>query len=150
MLQQKIRMDMENAMRARESVKVDTLRMLITAITNEMKRGGRMLIEGLPDEEVVAIIRREMKKREEAGAAYLQAGRTELANKEATEYDILVAYTPPLMSEEDIRVIVLKKKEDLGITEKKDAGVLIGRVMKDIAGKADGALVKSVVDSLFV
>ena len=149
MLQQKIRMDMENAMRARESVKVDTLRMLITAITNEMKRGGRMLIEGLPDEEVVAIIRREMKKREEAGAAYLQAGRSELASKEAEEYSILVAYTPPLLSSEAIRAVVLKKKDDLGITEKKDAGVLIGRVMKDLSGKADGALVKSVVDSLF-
>ncbi|MBY0538976.1 GatB/YqeY domain-containing protein [Patescibacteria group bacterium] len=149
MLQQKIRMDMENAMRARESVKVDTLRMLITAITNEMKRGGRMLIEGLPDEEVVAIIRREMKKREEAGAAYLQAGRSELANKEAQEYDILVAYTPPLMSEEEVRAVVEKKKADLGITEKKDAGILMGRVMKDLSGKADGTLVKSVVDSLF-
>lgn len=140
---------MENAMRARDAVRVDTLRMLITSITNEMKKGGRMLVEGLPDEDVVAIIRKEMKKREEAGAAYLQAGRTELATKEADEYNILVAYTPPLMSEEDIRAAVMKKKEDLGITEKKDAGILMGRVMKEIGGKADGVTVKKVVDSLF-
>jgi uncharacterized protein YqeY len=149
MLQQKIRMDMENAMRSRDQLRVDTLRMLITSITNEMKKGGRMLVEGLPDEEVITIIRREMKKREEAGAAFLQAGRSDQATKEADEYNILVAYTPPLMTEDEVRATVEKKKTDLGITEKKDAGILMGRVMKELSGKADGAVVKKVVDSLF-
>lgn len=140
---------MEAAMRARDSLKVDTLRMLITSMTNEMKKGGRMLIEGLPDEEVITIIRREMKKREEAGAAFLSAGRAEQAAKEADEYNILISYTPPLMSEEDVRKVVLQKKEDLGITDKSGAGILMGRVMKELSGKADGGMVKKVVDSLF-
>ena len=140
---------MEAAMRARDTVKLDTLRMLITAMTNHMKSAGKMLVDRMSDEDVIAIIRREMKKREEAGTAYLAGGRKELAQKEADEYDILVAYVPPLMSEQDVRTVVLKKKTDLGLTEKKDAGILMGRVMKELQGKADGAIVKSVVDSLF-
>ncbi len=149
MLQQKIRMDMENAMRARDPLKVDTLRMLISAITNEVKKGGRMLVEGLPDEEVITLIRREVKKRKEAFDAYQAAARAELAEKEQKESVILSAYLPALMSEEDVRKIAEQKKADLGITDKKEAGVLMGRVMKELAGKADGAVVKAVVDSLF-
>ena len=140
---------MQDAMRARDSVKLDTLRMLITAMTNQMKAAGRMLVDGMTDEDVVAIIRREMKKREEAGEAYLAAGRKELAEKEAEEYGILEAYTPPLMAEEEIRAVVIKEKENLGITDKKSAGILMGRVMKELQGKADGAKVKAIIDSLF-
>ena len=149
MLQQKIRMDMENAMRARDPLKVDTLRMLISAITNEVKKGGRMLVEGLPDEEVITLIRREVKKRKEAFDAYVAAARAELAEKEQKESAILSAYLPALMSEEDVRKVAEQKKADLGITDKKEAGVLMGRVMKELSGKADGAVVKAVVDSLF-
>lgn len=140
---------MQTAMRDKDSVRLDTLRMLISALTVEIKRTGKMLVEGLPDNEVVAIIRKEMKKREEAGQAYLNAGRQEAAEKEAAEYKVLMAYVPPLMSEDAIREVALKKQQDLGITDPKQAGILMGRVMKELAGKADGPMVKKVIDSLF-
>jgi uncharacterized protein YqeY len=53
------------------------------------------------------------------------------------------------MGEDELKAVILKKKEDLGFTDKKDAGILMGRVMKELAGKADGAMVKTIVDSLF-
>ena len=140
---------MEVSMKARDSLKTDTLRMLIAAMTNQMKAGNRMLVEGLPDDEVILLIRREVKKRKEAADAFKSAGRLDSAAKELMESGILSAYLPAQMSEEDVRVVALKKKEDLGITDKKDAGVLMGRIMKELAGKADGNTVKTVVDSLF-
>ncbi len=149
MLQQKIRVDMQNAMKERDALKADTLRMLIAAMTHEMKRGSRMLVEGLPDDDVIALIRREVKKRKEASDAYTAGGRHEMALKEHAEAGILEEYLPALMSEDDVRAVVLRKKDDLGITDKSGAGILMGRVMKELQGKADGLVVKSIVDSLF-
>jgi len=149
MLQQKIRDDMLAAMKAKEQLKLDTLRMLITAMTNEMKAKGGALVDGMLDEDVVALIRREVKKRREASEAFTGGGRLQLAAKEDEERAVLETYLPALMSENDVRAAVLKKKEDLGITEKKDAGILMGRVMKDLQGKADGALVKKIVYALW-
>jgi uncharacterized protein YqeY len=150
MLQQKIREDMQTALKARSMLVADTLRMLMSAMTNEMKKGGRMLVEGLPDDEVMSLIRREVKKRNEAAVAFEGAGRSDSAMKERSEGRILLAYLPAQMSEEDVRAAVLKKQEDLGIKDKSGAGILMGRVMKDLTGKADGTSVKKVVDSLFV
>ncbi len=148
MLQDRIRADMENAMRNKNAVALDTLRMLITAITNELKSVGKMLVERMEDEQVLTIIRREVKKRKEAEEIYKGAKRNDLAEKEIAERAILEAYLPPQMSAEEIMKVVLKKKEDLGVTSKKDTGILVGRVMKELAGKADGVAVKAAVDSV--
>lgn len=140
---------MQNAMRAKSIPELDTLRMLIAALTNEQKAAGKDLVDGVPDETVIAIIRREVKKRKEAYDIYKSAGREELALKEDVEQTILKSYLPPEMSTDEILKIVLKKKEDLGITDKKDAGILMGRVMKELGGKVDGGTVKGVIESVF-
>jgi len=149
MLQQKIRADMQSAMKEKDSVKLNTLRGLIAGFTNELVAQKRQPTEEIPDVMAEAVIRREVKKRREAADAFRLGGRTESAILEDIERMILEAYLPEMMSEEEVRKIVEQKKSDLGVTDKKDAGILMGRVMKDLQGKADGITVKKVVDSLF-
>lgn len=136
-------------MKERDQVKLDTLRGLMAGFTNELVRHGRQPTESLPDDMAESVIRREVKKRKEAADAFKAGGRAESAAKEDSERAILESYLPEMMSEEEVRKVVEQKKTDLGITDKKEAGVLMGRVMKDLQGKADGATVKKVVDSLF-
>ena len=79
----------------------------------------------------------------------MKGGRPELAESEQAELAILDTYLPTLMSREEIMVVALAKKAELGVTDKAKAGQLTGVIMKDLAGKADGGDVKAVVDELF-
>jgi uncharacterized protein YqeY len=149
MIQVQIKTDTVTAMKARDALRVETLRMLTTAFVNELVATKHKPDEQLSDEDAIAVIRREVKKRKEAAEAFKGGGRAELAEKEEQERKILEAYLPALMSEEDVRKAVEAKKSALGVTDKKDMGRLMGAVMKELGGKADGTVVKKVVDSLF-
>ena len=93
----------------------------------------------------MTIIGREIKKRKEAVEAYTQAGREESAQKEQTELDILGAYQPEQMNEDEIRKIVKNAIEQTGATSMQDMGKLMGVIMPQVKGKADGNLVKKIV-----
>lgn len=149
MLQTQIKTDMVSAMKAKDSLKVDTLRGLMAAFTNELVATKRKPDEQLPDEDALSVIRREVKKRKEAVEAFKKGGRSEMAEKEEKEQAILEAYLPAMMPEEEIRKIVGAKKAELGVTDKKDMGRLMGAVMAQLKGQADGETVKKVIDSLF-
>ncbi len=149
MLQQTIKADMISAMKARDTLKVETLRGLMAAFVNELVATKKKPDEAVPDEMAFGVIRREVKKRKEAADAFRSGNRTELAQKEESERVILEAYLPAMMSRDDIRKIVEAKKTELGITDKKESGKLMGMVMKELQGKADGADVKATIDSLF-
>ena len=138
------------AMKAKDALKVSTLRGLMAAFTNELVAAKKKPDEPVEDDMAVAVIRREVKKRKEASEAFRTGNRSELADKEDAERVILEAYLPALMSREDILKIAEAKKTELGVTDKKDMGRFMGAVMKELAGKADGGDVKAVVDSLFV
>lgn len=133
------------AMKARDTLRVGTLRSLSAAFTNELVAKGKKPTEELPDEDALAVIRREVKKRKEAFDAFEKGGRTESAAQEKAERLILEAYLPALMETDEVEKIVLVKKAELGISEKKDMGRLMGAVMKELAGKADGDTVKELV-----
>lgn len=137
------------AMKAHEALKVETLRGLMAAFTNELVAAKKKPDEAVHDEMAVAVIRREVKKRKEASEAFRNGNRPELADKEDTERAILEAYLPILMSRDDIRKIASAKKAEMGVSDKKEMGKFMGAVMKDLAGKADGTDVKAVVDELF-
>ena len=149
MIQPQIKSDMVTAMKAKDPIKVDTLRGLMSAFTNELVASKRKPDEQLPDADAVAVIKREVKKRKEASEAFRTGGRTESADKEDKERTILEAYLPPSMSQDEIRIVAEAKKAELGITDKKEAGKLMGMVIKELQGKADGGDVKAVVESLF-
>lgn len=148
MIQTDVKEAATNAMRARDQQTLTTLRGLSAAFTNELVAQRRKPDEALSDEDAITIIRREAKKRKEAAEAFENAGRAESAEKERAEQAILETYLPAQMSEEDIAAVVKKKQEELGITDKKDMGRLMGAVMQELKGNADGELVKKVVNEV--
>jgi uncharacterized protein YqeY len=149
MLQQTIKTDTITAMKAKDALKVETLRGLSAAFTNELVAKKMKPDEAVSDEMAIAVIRREVKKRKEAAEAFRTGNREELAKKEDDERAFLEAYLPALMSRDDIRKVAEAKKAELGVTDKKEAGKLMGLVMKELQGNADGGDVKAVVDGLF-
>ncbi|TAK58922.1 GatB/YqeY domain-containing protein [Patescibacteria group bacterium] len=149
MLQTQIKSDMVTAMKAREALKVEVLRGLMSSCTNELVSLKRLPTEELSDQEVLTVIRREVKKRKDAYEQFTKGNRPELAQKEEAERIMLEAYLPAMMSQDDIRKIAEAKKAEMGVTDKKEAGKFMGALMKDLQGKADGTDVKVVIDSLF-
>lgn len=149
MIQKSVKDGIITAMKAKDALTVDVLRGLTAAFTNELVATKRKPSDELTDEEALGVIRREVKKRKESVLAFRSGGREESAQKEEAEQALLEAYLPAMMSMEDIQKIVTAKKAELGVNDKKDAGRLVGIVMKDLLGKADGNDVKKVVDSLF-
>lgn len=148
-LQQSLHETLKEAMKAKDAVRLRTVRSIITACTNELVATNRTPQDMLKDTEVLAVIKRLAKQRKESIVQYEAGGRPELALIEKEELAILEAYLPTLMSQAEIRPIVEAKKAELGIEDKFKMGMLVGAVMKELAGQADGGDVKMVVESLF-
>lgn len=140
---------MTAAMKAREQLKVDTLRGAMTSFTNELVAKGRKPTEELEDKDAITVLKRLAKQRKDAAEQFEKGGRKELAEKEMMELSILEAYLPQMASREEIERVARAKKEELGVADASGAGKLTGAVMKEFAGAADGDVVKEVVQSLF-
>ncbi|HEY4522090.1 MAG TPA: GatB/YqeY domain-containing protein [Candidatus Paceibacterota bacterium] len=149
MLTQKIREDMTVAMKARDSLRVDTLRGALAAFTNELVAKGKKPTEELPDNDAVGVLKRLAKQRREAADQYEKGGRAELAQKESEELKIIELYLPQMAGREEIEKVARTKKEELGVADASGVGKLTGAVMKEFAGRADGNDVKEVVAALF-
>lgn len=142
MLAKQISDDFVAAFKAKETFKKDVLNMMKSAIKYvELEKGE------LSDEDVIDILSKEVKKRKDSISQYEEAGRPELAENEQAELDIISVYLPEQMSEEEIAAIVSETISELGITGKEQTGQLMGALMPKVKGKADGGLVKKVVDS---
>jgi len=136
-------------MLAKDAVQLSVMRGLTAAFTNELVAKGKKPTEELPDEDALAVIRRAVKQRKESIEQFLKGNRKDLADKEETELVILNAYLPQMMSREEVEKIARAKKEELGVVDKSQQGKLMASIMQELKGKADGALVKAAVDSLF-
>ncbi len=147
--QSELRNTLKEAMKAKDEVRLRTVRSIITACTNELVATSRTPQDELKDEEVIAVIKRLAKQRKESIVQYIAGNRPELALPEKEELAILESYLPTLMSQDVIRPIAEAIKAELGMTDKAKIGVLVGAVMKKLQGQADGADVKAVVESLF-
>ncbi len=137
-----------DAMRAKDEVKLRTLRSLVTAMTNEVVAKKRKPDEFLTDEEALAVLKRAASQRKDSIEQFEKAGRTDLAEPEKAELAIIETYLPAMMSQEEILPIAKAKMAELGVTSKSEAGKFTGMLMKELKGKADGADVKAIVDSL--
>ncbi len=144
MLTQKIRADMIAAMKAKDALRVDTLRGALAAFTNELVAKGRKPTEELADNDAITVLKRLAKQRKEASEAFAKGGRKELAEKEAKELKIIEEYLPQMASREEIEKVARAKMAE-GIT---DAGKLAGAVMKEFAGRANGSDVKEVIQKI--
>jgi uncharacterized protein YqeY len=149
MLHQQIKDQIKEAMLAKETVRLNTLRGLLSAFTNDLVAKKRKPQEELSDEEALDVIRRSVKQRKDSIEQFKAGGRNDLVESEEAELVVLQAYLPQMMSQNEIRPLAEAKKTELGITDKVKAGQLMGAIMKDLKGKADSDDVKSVVDSLF-
>ena len=148
-LHEQIKDQLKDAMKAKEEVKLRTIRSMITAFTNELVANGKTPQDWLEDDATLSVIKRLAKQRKESITQYEAADRPELAAPEKEELVVLESYLPQMMSTEEIKPIAEAKKAELGIDDKAKMGMLVGAVMKELAGKADGGDVKTVVESLF-
>ena len=141
-----IKTQIPEALKARDAVRLRTLRSLVTAMTNEVVAKKRMPSEFLTDEEALAVIKRSSNQRKDSIEQFTKGGRPELAVPEQEELTILESYLPTQLSSEEIEAIVKNKISELGVTDKSAMGSLMGAVMKEIAGRADGTIVKVVIE----
>lgn len=148
-LHEDIKVSLKDAMKAKDAAKLRTVRSVLTAFTNELVATKRTPQDRLTDDEALAVIKRLAKQRKDSITQYEANDRSDLADPEKEELVILEGYLPQLMSADEIRPIAEAKKAELGIEDKSKMGMLVGAVMKELAGKADGSTVKSVVESLF-
>ena len=149
MLQQQIKDEMKEAMKSKDVIKTTVLKGLMSAFTNELIAQKKKPSEELNDADVLNVIKRAVKQRKDSIEQFTKGGRTDLAENEQKELDILSAYLPETMSKEEITKIAQAKKEEMGIDDKAKMGMLMGALMKELKDKADGGDVKEVVESLF-
>ena len=148
MLSEKIRKELTDAMRAKDSLKMNTLRGLLSAFTNELVAKGIKPQEQISDEDALAVIKRAVKQRKDSIQQFRSGNREDLAQKEEAELKILETYMPAQMSREQIEVVAKQVKEKLGITDKSKMGQFVGAVIKETKSQADGSVVKEIVESL--
>ncbi len=147
-IHENLKRSIPDALRARDEVRLRTLRSLVTAMTNEVVARKRKPDEFLTDEEAIAVIKRATNQRKDSIDQFEKAGRKDLAEPEKAELALLETYLPVQMSREEITAFVRTKMAAHGVTSKADAGKFIGNLMKDLKGKAEGSDVKAVVDDL--
>ena len=126
--------DTKEAMKSRERPRIEALRMLSAALKNAEIEKGEPLVE---DEEV-AILRRQLKQREESADAFSKAGREEQANAEETEAGIVRGYLPAPLSDEEMIQLVDEAIEETGATSMRDMGAVMGRANARAENRADG------------
>jgi uncharacterized protein YqeY len=149
MLIQQIREDLKTAMKAKDSLRVDTLRGAIAAFTNELVAKGMKPTDEVTDALATGVLKRLVKQRKDAAEQYTGGGRPELAEKELAEAKIIEAYLPQGASKEEIEKVARAKMTELGVSDPAGIGKLTGAVMKELAGRADGNDVKEVLQKLF-
>ena len=143
-LRKQIPENLKEALRNKNALELSVLRMLQSAIRNkeiEIK-GGK---ETLNDDEIIEVIASEVKKRKEAANEYNKAERTDLADKEKAEIDILMRYMPKQMDENEIKEEVRRAIEEVQAESIKDLGMVMKIIMPRLKGRADGSLVNRVV-----
>ena len=143
-LADKVRTDMTEAMKAQEKERLSTLRMLQSALKNEQINAGHEL----SDEEAMSVIRKAMKQRQDSIEQYTNAGRTELAEKERSEMELLKTYLPPELTEEELESGVREIIASAGAQSKKDMGKVMKEATARFKGRVDGKKVQEIVQRL--
>lgn len=144
-LSQRLHDDLTTAIRGRDEVASATLRMALTALTNEAKSGSEE--RELTDADVITVLGREAKKRRESATAYDDANRPELAARERAELAVLEGYLPQQLSDEELTALVADAVAETGAESPKQMGLVMKVLTPRIAGRADGGRVAAAVRS---
>lgn len=140
-LLEKIDADLKNAMKTGDTVRAGTLKMLKSDIAYEKGKTGK----DLTDELLIEIVSRSAKRRRDSIKEFQKGNRQDLVDKETKELAIVEEYLPKQMSEEEIDNYISEKLASLGAVTQKDIGRVMGEIMKDLKGKADGGVVKTIL-----
>lgn len=136
-LQQQIDNDLKDAMKAKQAERLGVLRMLKAAMKNvAIEKGGATAV--LDDAEATAVIRKQVKQRQDSIEGFEKGGRPELAAKEQSEMEILQGYLPKAMSAEDLAALVKESIAEAGATSKAQMGAVMKIASAKAAGRADG------------
>jgi len=144
---EQIKSDMKDAMRAKDAVALTTLRGLISGCTNELVATGKTPQDEVTDELALTVVKRASKQRKDAIEQYTKGGREDLVANEQVELTVIEKYLPTLMSKDQIKPIAEAKIAEFG-GDKTKMGQIIGAVLKETAGQADGGDVKAMVMEL--
>ncbi|MEX1014748.1 MAG: GatB/YqeY domain-containing protein [Candidatus Paceibacterota bacterium] len=147
MIHKNLKEQLKEAMKEKDANRVSVIRDLLSSFTNEAVTLGKKPDEILDDETALKVIARKAKQRKDSIESFEKADRDDLVEKESKELKVLEEYLPEQLSDEEIEKIVDKKMEELGVSEKKDMGQLMGAVIKEAGNKADGGRVSKIVQS---
>ena len=142
-LKETLKSDLTEAIRSSDKVVSGTIRMVLTAITNEEVSGKEA--RTLSDDEIITVLSREAKKRREAAEEFAKAGREDKAADEKAEGEVISRYLPAQLSEDDIKKLIAAAIASTGAAGPADMGKVMGAIKSQIAGKADGSMVSSLV-----
>ena len=142
-LSSRLQEDLTAAIRAHDDLRRDTLRMVISAAYNDSKK----LRRDLTDDEVLTVLTREVKSRNESVEAFSAAGRTEAADKERAEIEIIRAYLPEQLDAQELERLVVEAVDESGATGPRDMGKVMAALMPKVKGRADGKQVSAMVNA---
>jgi uncharacterized protein YqeY len=141
-LSNRLQEDLTAAIRSHDELRRDTLRMVISAAYNESKKSRRELT----DDEVVSVLTREVKSRNESVEAYSAAGRVEAADRERAEIEIIRGYLPEQLDEAELERLVHEAVTESGATSAREMGKVMAVLMPRVKGRADGKQVSALVN----
>ncbi len=142
-LKETLQSNLTEAIRSRDEIKSGTIRMVLTAITNEEVSGKEARV--LSDAEIITVLSREGKKRREAAEAFADAGRADRAEQEKKEGEIIATYLPAQLSDDEVKKIIADAIAQTGASGPQGMGQVMKLVTPQTAGKADGGLVSGLV-----
>ena len=143
-LTQKLQEDMKLAMKSRDALRLSTIRLLRSSVGYARIDKG----DELTDDEVLEVLSRDAKRRREAIEAAEAGGRSDVADRERAELEIISEYLPKQLDEAEIEAIAREIAAEVGASELKDRGKLMGPLMQRIRGRADGKLAASIAEKL--
>ncbi|MDD5165349.1 MAG: GatB/YqeY domain-containing protein [Candidatus Pacebacteria bacterium] len=149
-LHKTIKDQIKEALRAKDTIRLDTLRGLNALALNEMMTNN-IAGDFLADDKVMALIKRSVKQHKDSIEQFEKGGRTDLVSKEKAELIILESFMPAMMSYDEVKIVVRTRVDALksqGNFDPKATGKVVGMLIKEFAGKADGNMVKQAVDEL--
>ena len=145
-LHQNIKEQVKEALRAKDTMRLNVLRGLLSSFTNEAMSKKRRPDEELSDEEALNVITRAVKQRKDSIEQFEKGGRKDLADTEELELAVLKTYLPQQMSREEVESFVRQKVIEAGSVDTSKKGQFMGMIMKELKGKAEGVVVKDVID----
>ncbi len=142
-LKERLQSDLTEAIRSRDELRSGTIRMVLTAITNEEVSGKSARV--LADAEIITVLSREAKKRREAADAFKDAGHADRSERETSEGRVITEYLPEQLSEDEVKKIIADAITETGASGPAGMGLVMKAIQPKVAGKADGGVVSGLV-----